>query len=141
MKKLFIMLVAAFSFVACTNTETKVAEKESDKPEDAQDAGRLFIRASLDGDYNKALSYMVKDSMNIMILKKWKNDNYDKLSNEDKINYKNANILPIKIENINDSLVSYAYSNTFKKNDTTVLFIVREKDAWKIDMKRIRAYY
>jgi hypothetical protein len=32
------------------------------KAEDAQDAGREFIRASLDGNYDKAKFYLLKDS-------------------------------------------------------------------------------
>jgi hypothetical protein len=137
MKKLLVFFAISSILFACGNNNSSAG---FEKAEDAQDAGRLFIRASLDGDYDRALNYMLKDSMNVMILRKWKDESYDKLSNENKINYKNANILPIKIENVSDSIVSYAYSNTFKRNDTTVLFIVRSKGDWKVDLKKIHRY-
>lgn len=136
MKKLLVFFAVSSILFACNNGSKAGYEKA----EDAQDAGRLFIRASLDGDYDRALNYMLKDSMNVMILRKWKDENYDKLSNENKISYKDANILPIKIENVSDSIVSYAYTNTFKKNDTTVLFIVRSRGDWKVDLKKIHRY-
>lgn len=136
MKKLLVFFAISSVLFACGNHSSEGFEKA----EDAQDAGRLFIRASLDGDYDRAMNYMLKDSMNVMILRKWKDESYDKLSNENKINYKNANILPIKIETVSDSIVSYAYTNTFKKNDTTELFIVRSKGDWKVDLKKIRRY-
>ncbi|MBV4358492.1 hypothetical protein [Pinibacter aurantiacus] len=136
MKKLLLFFAISSALFACGSNSNAGLEKA----EDAQDAGRLFIRASLDGDYDRAMNYMLKDSMNVMILRKWKDENYDKLSNENKINYKNANILPIKIENVSDSIVSYAYTNTFKRNDTTVLFIIRSNGDWKVDLKKIHRY-
>jgi hypothetical protein len=40
------------------------------KAEDAQDAGTQFIRASLDGDYDKAAFYLLKDTTNLMLFEK-----------------------------------------------------------------------
>src|SRR5205085_8047783 len=78
------------------------------KAEDAEDAGREFIRASLDGDYRKAMFYLYKDSTdtNMMLLDKWKK-NYDKLPAEEKMNFKDASIRAIKIENKNDSTAEF----------------------------------
>ena len=42
------------------------------KAEDAQDAGREFIRAALDGNYEKASFYLYTDSTNLLLLNKWK---------------------------------------------------------------------
>lgn len=136
MKRLIILFFSTIAFFACNNNAVKGYEK----PEDAQDAGRLFIRASLDGDYDRALNYMLHDSLNVTILRKWKDDNYDKLSNEQKISYKNANILPIQIENLSDSVVRYSFSNTYKKNDTTAIYIVRSNGDWKVDLKKIHRH-
>src|SRR5258708_897643 len=52
------------------------------KAEDAQDAGREFIRASLDGNYEKASFYLYADTTNQMLLNKWKKD-YDRLDHEE----------------------------------------------------------
>ncbi len=105
--------------------------------EDAQDAGREFIRASLDGNIAKAEFYMVKDSTNQMLFDKWKNEFYNKLAPEERMNYKQANILPIRIENLNDSTVNYTYSNTYKNQDTTTVKVVKVNGYWLVDFKEI----
>jgi hypothetical protein len=105
------------------------------KAEDAQDAGREFIRAGLDGDYDKAEFYMYHDSTNQMLIDKWKLD-YDRMSQDQQKQYKDADILPINIQAINDSTTSYTYANTYKK-DTTTIKVIRVKGDWLVDLKEI----
>ncbi|HWK08205.1 MAG TPA: hypothetical protein VNS58_31470 [Puia sp.] len=105
------------------------------KAEDAQDAGREFIRASLDGNYEKASFYLYADTTNQMLLNKWKKD-YDQLDHEVQKKYRDADILPINIQATNDSVTSYTYANTYKK-DTTTIKIVRIRGVWLVDLKEI----
>jgi hypothetical protein len=105
------------------------------KAEDAQDAGREFIRASLDGDYEKASFYMYTDTTNQMLLDNWKKD-YDRLDHEDQKKYSDADIMPINIQTVNDSVTSYTYANTYKK-DTTTIRVIRIKGDWLVDLKEI----
>ena len=107
------------------------------KAEDAQEAAQEFIRASLDGNYNKALFYLYKDSsgVNEMLLNKWKSD-YDKWRQEDKVGHKEANIIVITTEKPNDSTLNYHYSNSYKK-DTTTIKIVKVNGEWLVDLKDI----
>ena len=124
-------LGAIFSFLACGN------EASFRPAEDAQDAGREFIRASLDGNMNKAEFYLLQDSVNRMIYDKWKTNVYNNLSAEERNKYQNANILPLNIENINDSTVNYTYSNTYKNRDTTTIRIVKRNGSWLVDLSEI----
>lgn len=120
---------ALFLLAAC-------GDPHSFKPaEDAQDAGREFIRASLDGNYEKANFYLFADSVNQMMLSKWKKD-YDRLDPDQQKKYKDAEILPINILPRNDSVTSYTYANSYKK-DTTTIRIVRIKGEWLVDLKEI----
>jgi len=105
------------------------------KAEDAQDAGREFIRASLDGNYDKAKFYMLKDEDNIMLLDRWK-EMYGKLGQDAVRSFKDADIRPIKIEALNDSTTQYTYSNSYTK-DTTALKIVRVSGDWLVDLKTL----
>jgi hypothetical protein len=105
------------------------------KAEDAQDAGREFIRASLDGNYEKASFYLYADTTNQMMLAKWKKD-YDRLNGDEQRKYKDADILPINIQALNDSVTSYTYTNSYKK-DTTTVKIVRINGEWLVDLKEI----
>ena len=57
-KKLILPSLIIFCAAACSDPHS------FKKAEDAQDAGREFIRASLDGNYEKASFYLYEDSVN-----------------------------------------------------------------------------
>jgi hypothetical protein len=116
--------------VACGDNSFK-------KAENAQDAGREFIRASLDGNYEKASFYLYNDStaQNKMMLDKWRTD-LDRQSPEERQKYKDADILPISIQTVSDSVTLYTYANSYKK-DTTTIRIVRIHGEWLVDLKEI----
>lgn len=128
--KQFVLALVLAGFLSCSPTT------QYKKAEDAQDAGREFIRASLDGDVKKARFYLLKDSANLYLLEKWKTDLYDRLVNEDRVAYREASILPVRITAENDSTVRYIFSNSFKK-DTTAIKIVKVHDEWLVDLKDI----
>jgi hypothetical protein len=125
-KRLLLCLAIATSF-ACNNGSLT-------KAEDAQDAGREFIRASLDGNYEKAKFFMLKDEDNLMILDGWKKV-YATYSKDEVNKFKNADIRPANIQALNDSTTIYTYSNTYTK-DTTTLKIVRVNKEWLVDLKQ-----
>lgn len=131
MNKTFSLLTGIL-LISCNN------QAGYQKAEDAEDAGREFIRASLDGNYDKAYYYMYKDSTNTnkMILDKWRKD-YLMLKQPDKVSYKEANIIAVNITPLNDSTVNYRYTNTFEIKDTTTIKIIKVSDEWLIDLKDI----
>ncbi|MBS1567550.1 MAG: DUF4878 domain-containing protein [Bacteroidetes bacterium] len=105
------------------------------KAADAEEAAREFVRASLNGEYDNALFYLYKDSLNVnqMILDKWKS-NYDRLPNEDKVNFKSASIIVKSLDKVNDSVSLYNYYNSYKKKDQTIK-IIRINGEWLVDLK------
>lgn len=110
-------------------------ERTFKKAEDAQDAGREFIRASLDGDYEKAQFYLLQDSVNRLLMEKWEKG-FDQFDANTRQQYKNASILPINIQSVNDSVTTYTFSNSYRK-DTTTIKIVRVDGEWLVDLKEI----
>lgn len=131
--KIFLSLFALLScFASCKN------DSAYQKAEDAQDAGREFIRASLDGNYDKAMFYMLKDSTNtnVMLLEKWKKD-YNRRKEEDKVSFKEASIIVVREVPVNDSTVNFVYTNTFEPKDTTTIKIVKANGEWLVDLKEI----
>lgn len=105
------------------------------KAEDPEDAGREFIRAALDGDYDKARFYLYADSTNQTLFEMWKK-RYDGMPHEERKKYQDADILPINIRAVNDSVTSYTYANSYKR-DTTTFRIVRISGDWLVDLKEI----
>lgn len=135
MMKYLLLPVLAIIAWSCNNQQDSYT-----KATDAQDAGREFIRASLDGDLKKAKFYLLKDSANLDLLETWKKKHYDKLSSEDRRQYSDAQIRPVAIEPVNDSLVNYIYTNSFKQKDTTVLSVVKVNGEWLVDFKQVHTW-
>jgi len=130
MKKI-IVFFALIAVLSCNNDTSYT------KAADAQEAAREFIRASLDGNYDKASFYLYKDSagVNEMLLNKWKTD-YGGWKQEDKVGHKEANIIVITTQPTSDSSLNYVFSNSYKK-DTTTIKIVKYKGEWLVDLKDI----
>jgi hypothetical protein len=127
--RLKFILPTILLLAACGNSQS------FKKAEDAQDAGREFIRASLDGNYEKASFYLYPDSTNQMMFTKWKKD-YEHLDHEEKKKYQAADILVLNLQTINDSVTSYTYANTYKK-DTTTIRVLKINGEWLVDLKEI----
>ena len=117
-------------FVSC-NDQNKYTPAE-----DAEEAGTMFIRASLNGDYARARFYLLKDSTNLILIKQ-QQINYEQLNAEQKRSNREASIRPIEIKNENDSSTVYKYYHTSNPKDTTRILIKREKGEWLVDLKSI----
>ena len=126
-----IIAAFIFLFLASCSDETKYSTAD-----DAQDAGRQFIRASLDGDYAKARYFMLKDSTNMLLIKQ-QQINYEQLTADKKRNNREAAIRPLEIKNENDSTTLYKYYHTANTKDTTTIRVIKENGQWLVDLKSI----
>ena len=106
------------------------------RAEDAQDAGREFIRATLDGEHDRARFYLLHDTTNLLLLKQ-QESNYNQLSGKEKNEFRQSSIRPVEIKPLNDSVTLYKYYNTYHSKDTTTLRIVRVNADWVVDLKSI----
>ena len=125
----FILSIGVLGLAACSNALS------FKKAEDAEDAGTEFVRAALDGNYEKASFYLYADSTNKVMFAKWKKD-YSGMKPEEQQNYRDASIRPIEIKKINDSVTDYTFTNSYKK-DTSTLRIIRVNGEWLVDLEEI----
>ena len=123
------IVVLIFSFTSCNN------QGSYKKAEDAQDAAREFIRASLDGNYDKAKFYLYSDSTNRFLMERWEKT-YSRLNEEEKQKYKDADIIVLNVHAQSDSVTTFQYVNSFKK-DTSKIKILRIKGEWLVDLKEV----
>jgi hypothetical protein len=124
----FFFLFLLFSFIAC-KTKDKAARSENDI-----DAARDFIQAALEGNFDKARTFMLDDSVNV----NWMDNierSFMKNDDETKYNYRKASIhihdisYPVK-----DSVTVVIFSNSFK-NDHDTLKVVKKNGQWLVDFK------
>lgn len=119
-------LLAVF-FFACNSGEQNI------KAENDIDATRDFIRAALDGRFDVARNFMLKDSINLQYLDAVER-NYNKMDLTAKSNYLSASITIHLVEPVNDSATIVVYSNTYK-NDHDTLKVLQTSNGWLVDLK------
>lgn len=125
---LLITLSVTGYLVSCNSGENTTKKAES-----ALDAGREFVRASLDGKYNTAAYFLLKDSVNLHLLGRWE-ENYKESSRTEREQFKKARILINSVESVNDSTTILNFSNSFKKQPQT-LKVVKQEGEWVVDFK------
>lgn len=126
---ILLVLIATIVLVSC--------DSRMKKAENAVDAGREFVRASLNGDIDRAKFYLYKDSSNVFLFDKWKTNVYQKLSAEEKREYREASINMIELTNVDDSTMHFVYSNSYKPKDTTSITVLKIGGEWLVDLKTV----
>lgn len=132
MKKLFSLCLLIF-LAACSNNNTNSNENSGTSENDV-DAARNFIRSALDGDYSKARTFMLQDSLNNQLIETYEANYQQKMSKDDKRGYREASIRVPDVRKINDSTSIVIYSNSYK-NRTDSLKVVRINGQWMVDFK------
>lgn len=126
MKKMVFFLFLISGFAACN-------QKKETVPETALDTGREFIRASLNGNFDRASSLLLTDSQNVQLFDSYKVF-YEKLSPEKKKGYKEASYEINKYLDVDDSTTLINYSNSYM-NKPMDIKLVRNQKKWAVDFK------
>ena len=121
----YFFLVLTLS-VACNNAKEPTTAN-------ALDAGRIFIRASLDGDFTAAENVLLNDEENVQLFDRYKMY-YRNLPEDKKQNYKKSSYEINKYLDVSDSVTIINYSNSFMKKPMEIKLVKKEKK-WMIDFK------
>lgn len=103
------------------------------RPEDPLDAGREFVRAVLDGNYEKAEKYILPEDDDLALYQRYRNY-MNKQPDKDKLRLKESNIIINKVESLNDSVSIVNFQNSWS-NKPADLRVVRRDGQWWIDFK------
>ena len=126
MKKIISIVLVTLLLAACSTKEKKL-------PATALDTGREFIRASLDGDFEKAETLLLIDTQNLQLFESYKQF-FSKLPEDKKRNYKEASYTINKYVDTNDSSTLINYSNSYMKKPMDIK-LVRINKNWNVDFK------
>jgi hypothetical protein len=127
MKRMVACILALQLLLAC-NSGDKGSSSENEI-----DAARNFLNAALDGKWQEAKTFMVQDSLNVQTLETIE-EKYNKLPNEKKVGYMDANLRLYESRNINDSIIIVNFSNSFTERRDS-LKVVKVGGQWLIDLK------
>lgn len=126
MRNLVLLFFTLLIMASCKEKKAKV-------PDTALDTGREFIRASLDGKFDKASALLLKDSENVQLFESYKVF-YEKLPADKKKGYKDASYEINKYLDVDDSTTLINYSNSYM-NKPMEIKLVRKSKVWGIDFK------
>lgn len=119
--------IALVLLTACTGKQL-----EYRKAEDALDAGREYINATLQGDFSKAAFYTVTDEKNkqLLLLTEKKYREKDK---EGRQQFRTASINIAEVKELTDSTTAIHYNNSSDK-EAHILQVVKRNQTWLVDL-------
>lgn len=119
-----ILFIALFS--ACGSN--------SNVPNTDIEVARSFIKDILDNNFKAAETLVLEEDTNKQYFDLFKKD-YESKSKEDLENYRKADIIINEISPVNDTVSIINYSNSFKKDKSNKLKMVRVNNRWLVDLK------
>ena len=134
MKRFIWALAALFVLSACGNNSGETKTEEPPASENDVDAARNFIRAALDGQWDKARTFMVQDSVNTQLIDRFQQSYEQSKDREEQRGYRESNIILYDTQRFGDTAILVNYANSYKKIRQS-LRVVRQGDKWLVDPK------
>lgn len=132
MKRTLIALAGLLVVASCEDAD----RTKSGEPENDTNAAREFIRAALDGNYDKARTFLVNDSLNQQDLSASERLYNERMTKEEKEKYRGAAV-HIHERKVLDSATSIIYFSNSYRNQKDSLKVVKTGDKWLVDFKYI----
>jgi len=132
----YLCFMRSFYFLLCLlllAASCKDDDRSSATSEGHLDAARNFIRAALDGKFDEARNFMLRDSVNLNYMDVVERA-YKNLDQATRDNYRTSSIRILEKKNLDDSTSVVVYSNSFK-NDPDTLKVLRLNQQWLVDLK------
>ncbi len=134
MKRITWALAALFILSACGNDSGETKKEEVPASENDVDAARNFIRAALDGNWDKARTFMIQDSVNTQLIDRFQQSYEQNKNREEQRGYRESNIILYDTQRFGDTAIQVNYANSFKKVRQS-LRVVRQGNRWLVDPK------
>ncbi len=125
-RTLLLVIIGCMALTSC-NTEKKITNTDIE-------VARGFIKDILDNNFKDAETYVLREETNQQYFELFKKE-YESKSKAELENYKNADIIINEISPVNDSVSIINYSNSFKKDKSNKLKMVRINGQWMVDLK------
>lgn len=98
------------------------------------EVARAFIKDILENNFKDAETLILKEDTNNQYFNLFKKE-FEAKSKEDLESYKKADIIINELSPVNDSVSIVNYSNTFKRDKSNKVKVVRVNGQWLVDLK------
>lgn len=126
MKRIYLGAIICLFCFSCEQPQGFV------EPEDPLDAGREFVRATLDGNFEKAALYVNEDIEDKDLFSRYEIF-MKKQPKEIKLQFKSASIIINHVNTISDSVTIMNFANSYS-NKPTDLKILKQNNKWRVDL-------
>ena len=127
MKLKFIFAIIGITALTSCGNQRKV-------PNSDIDVARAFIKDILENNFKEAETFVLKEETNKQYFDLFRKD-YESKSKAELENYRNADIIINEISPVNDSVSIVNYSNSFKRDKSNKIKMVRVNGQWLVDLK------
>ncbi|MCW3093636.1 MAG: hypothetical protein JWP81_4705 [Ferruginibacter sp.] len=127
MKRKFLFAIVGLMLLSASCNQRKV-------PNTDIEVARAFIKDILENNFKEAETYVLKEETNKQYFDLFKKE-YESKSREELENYKNADIIINEISPVSDSVSIVNYSNSYKKDKSNKVKMVRVDGQWFVDLK------
>ncbi|MEO6546759.1 MAG: hypothetical protein ABIN94_02120 [Ferruginibacter sp.] len=103
-------------------------------PDTDIEVARAFITDILENNFKEAETFVLKEETNKQYFDLFKKE-YESKSKEELNNYRSADIIINEISPLSDSVSIVNYSNSFKRDKSNKLKMVRVDGQWLVDLK------
>jgi hypothetical protein len=127
MKLTFLLSLIFCLAISSCNNEKKSTNNDIE-------VARVFIKDILESNFKDAETFVLKEETNQQFFELFKKE-FESKSKSELESFKNADIIINEISPINDSVSIINYSNSFKKDKSNKLKMVRINGQWMVDLK------
>ncbi|MEO7530213.1 MAG: hypothetical protein ABIS69_02340 [Sediminibacterium sp.] len=117
----------AFLLFACGGKQ-----QDYRKADDALNAGREYLNATMQGDFSKAAFYALPDATNERALKELEKI-YREKDKEGRQQFRTASLNISEVKDLSDSSTEIHYNNSFDKQPHT-LWVIKRNGDWLVDL-------
>ena len=125
----FKLLLSLICCLAISSCNTKKISPNTDI-----EVAREFIKNILESNFKDAETFVLNEETNRQFFELFKKE-FESKSKSELESFKNADIIINEISPISDSVSIINYSNSFKKDKTNKLKMVRINGQWMVDLK------
>ena len=125
----FSLLLSLICCLAISSCNTKKISPNTDI-----EVAREFIKNILESNFKDAETFVLNEETNRQFFELFKKE-FESKSKSELESFKNADIIINEISPISDSVSIINYSNSFKKDKTNKLKMVRMNGQWMVDLK------
>lgn len=131
MKKLLPVIVSVIVLASSCNNDDR---QLTDSTENDINTTTTFLKAALRGDYNKARTLMLQDSLNLQDMDALERIYKERMSVEDKRQYSSASIIIHANRKVDSATSIIHYANSYRKEIDSIK-VVKVDGKWLVDLK------